>query len=113
MTKQRDRVIELRVAGLRAIDQLTLPLDGLTVLMGENGAGKSTLVEALELLRKAATAHAFVSDVLVQQHGGLRGALLRHGARHVRLGVSIEGGGPARRLRSLARPGGQLRACAR
>jgi energy-coupling factor transporter ATP-binding protein EcfA2 len=84
MTKQRDRVIELRVAGLRAIDQLTLPLDGLTVLMGENGAGKSTLVvEALELLRKAATAHAFVSDVLVQQHGGLRGALLRHGARHV------------------------------
>lgn len=88
-----DRIVELRIEGLRAIDALTLRLDGLTVLVGENGAGKSAIIEALELLRKAASVHSFVSDVLVQQHGGL-GALMRHGASRVRLGVSIEGGGP-------------------
>mgnify|MGYP000741521985 CR=1 FL=1 len=87
-----DKVIELRIKGLRTIEELTLPLGGLTLLIGENGAGKSSILEACEILRRASTP-AFYSEVL-EVHGGLF-SLLRHGARHLELGVTVEGDGPA------------------
>lgn len=86
-----DRIAELRIAGLRTIDELTLRLDGLVVLIGENGSGKSTILEACELLRRAAGPE-FLSE-LNAIHGGLF-LLLRHGAPEFRLGARIEGDGP-------------------
>lgn len=88
-----DRITQLRISGLRAIADLTLDLRGLTVLIGDNGTGKSSILEALELLRKAATPVSFVTDVVSRAHGGLP-ALLRRGADQLRLGVTIEGAGP-------------------
>jgi predicted ATPase len=45
------KLLELRVRGLRTLADVSLPLGGLTVLIGENGAGKSSLVEAFQLAR--------------------------------------------------------------
>jgi len=42
------RISEVRVKGYRCIDDLTIELDDLTVLIGANGAGKSSLLYALE-----------------------------------------------------------------
>jgi predicted ATPase len=89
-----DRITQLRISGLRAIEDLTLDLRGLTVLIGDNGTGKSSILEALELLRLAAKPVAFVADVIEAAHGGLR-SLLRRGAKELRLEVTIEGAEPA------------------
>lgn len=88
-----DRITQLRIRGMRAIEDVTLDLRGLTVLIGDNGSGKSTLLEALELLRQAAKPIDYVSDIVVRGHGGLHN-LLRHGARELKLGVTVEGAGP-------------------
>lgn len=88
-----DRITQLRIRGMRVIDDVTLDLRGLTVLIGDNGSGKSTVLEALELLRQAAKPVNYVSDVLARAHGGLQN-LLRRGARELKLGVTVEGAGP-------------------
>jgi predicted ATPase len=88
----RDRLVEIRVQGMRALDDVRLPLGGLTVLIGDNGTGKSTLVEALELLRAAARPGSFLGDQVLVAHGGL-GALLRVGAPALRISARIEGAG--------------------
>jgi predicted ATPase len=79
-------ITELRIEGLRTIEKLRLKLDGLTVLIGDNGTGKSSIIEACELLRRA-TGERFV-DEFYSIHGGFS-ALLRQGARALRLGVTI------------------------
>ena len=48
-----DKVVQIRVAGLRTLADVQLPLSGLIILIGENGTGKSSIIEACELLRKA------------------------------------------------------------
>ncbi len=88
-----DRVSEVRVSGLRSLDELTLPLNGLTVLIGDNGSGKSSILEALQLLNEASLPFDYIGDVLNKRHGGLR-SLLRQGASKLSLGVTIKGNGP-------------------
>ena len=61
---------------MRTLADIRLPLDGLTVLIGENGAGKSTLVEAFEILRKVSASDAGIVNRINNQHAGLA-ALLR------------------------------------
>ena len=41
---------DLTIMNFRGIRSLVLPLDGLTVLIGENNAGKSTILEAIRLV---------------------------------------------------------------
>jgi predicted ATPase len=82
-----DRVTKIRIEGLRAVADATFDLEGLTVLIGDNGTGKSTVLEALELVRKAATPSNFTEDVL-RVHGGLRDLLTR-GAKRLRLTVTV------------------------
>jgi predicted ATPase len=89
-----DRITQLRIGGMRCIDNLSLDLRGLTVLIGENGSGKSTLLEAVELLRKVPSPVSYVTDILMRGHGGLQN-LQRRGSRFLALGVRIEGAGPA------------------
>ena len=86
------RITRLDIEGLRSIDKLSLDLGPMNVLIGENGSGKTTVLEALELLRKAATlpGEQFVQS-LYEVHGG--GALIRNtpgeGPRRLKLGVTI------------------------
>jgi predicted ATPase/nucleoside phosphorylase len=87
----RDRIAEIRVNGLRTIERLTLPLRGLTVLIGENGTGKSSLIEACEILRRASGPQIFTE--LHGVHGGLFN-LLRDGAQELRLAARVEGDEP-------------------
>ncbi|WP_224368927.1 AAA family ATPase [Hyalangium versicolor] len=49
------QIVELRLAGFRAFENVRLRFDELTVLVGRNGAGKSTLIDALVFLRDALT----------------------------------------------------------
>ncbi len=79
-------ITELRIEGLRTIEKIRLPLDGLTVLIGENGSGKSSILEACEILRRA-TGPRFM-DELYGIHGGLA-ALLRQGSQRLVLGVTV------------------------
>lgn len=50
-TASRDRITRIHVTGFRSLADVTLDLDGLTVLIGDNGSGKSSLIEVFETLR--------------------------------------------------------------
>lgn len=82
-----DRITQIRIKNIRAIENMTLDLGPLTVLIGENGSGKSTIIEALELLRKAAEPSFF--EQFYSVHRGMPG-LLRLGANDLELGLVIE-----------------------
>lgn len=82
-----DRIKRLRIGNIRAIAELDLAVDPVTVLIGENGSGKSTIVEALELLRKSAESSFFQQFYTI--HRGMPG-LLRRGESTLRLGVVVE-----------------------
>jgi predicted ATPase len=84
------RLTELRIEGMRCIDRIRLPLDGLSVLIGANGSGKSTIVEACQLLSCAARP-SFL-EAFNQVHGGIHG-LRREDASRLLLGASIDDGG--------------------
>ncbi|MDD5307215.1 MAG: AAA family ATPase [Deltaproteobacteria bacterium] len=86
-----DRIKQISVRGLRCLEDVTLDLGEMTVLVGENGSGKSSIVEACELLRRAGF-EQFVTE-LNRVHGGLF-LLLRYDAPRLELGVEIEGDGP-------------------
>ena len=44
------RLAEIRIENFRGVHSLHLPLDRLTVLVGENNTGKSTVLEAIRLV---------------------------------------------------------------
>ncbi len=44
------RLVEIKIENFRGISSLHIPLDELTVLIGENNAGKSTVLEAIRLV---------------------------------------------------------------
>lgn len=44
------KLVEIKIENFRGIRLLRLPLDGLTVLIGENNIGKSTVLEAIRLV---------------------------------------------------------------
>ncbi|MBM4343202.1 MAG: AAA family ATPase [Deltaproteobacteria bacterium] len=89
-----DRITQIRIGGLRCVEDLCLDVAGLKVLIGDNGTGKSTVLEALDLLRLAGRqGSSFVNDVLQRRTGGLS-AMLRDRSKPLRLGVSLAGAGP-------------------
>jgi energy-coupling factor transporter ATP-binding protein EcfA2 len=61
-----DRISRIRVRGFRCLADVTLDLDGLTVLIGENGSGKSSLVEVCEVLRHLGARDFAIGDLLVK-----------------------------------------------
>jgi predicted ATPase len=83
-----DRLCEIRIEGMRTLEDVRLPLHGLTVLIGDNGSGKSSIVEACRLIGKLAEPDFFKTFNGV--HGGLA-SLLRFGASRLSLGIRIEG----------------------
>jgi predicted ATPase len=82
-----DRLTRIRIRNLRSIEDITLELAPVTVLIGENGSGKSTILEAMELLRRAADP-GFLQQ-LYSIHRGMPG-LLRLGASELGLSVVLE-----------------------
>lgn len=62
MAKARDRISSVRIRGFRSLLDVTLKLDGLSVLIGANGSGKSAVIEALETLRYSVGAGATVPE---------------------------------------------------
>jgi putative ATP-dependent endonuclease of OLD family len=44
------KLVEIKIDNYRGIHSLILPLDGLTVLIGENNVGKTTILEALKMV---------------------------------------------------------------
>ena len=61
------------MAGCRTLQQLTLPLAGLTLVCGANGCGKSNLYGSLGLIAAAALA----------AEGGAAGRFLRWAGAHI------------------------------
>jgi len=85
-----DRITELRVSGIRTLDNVTLKFSPLTVLIGENGVGKSSIVEACVLL--GYIGQGKLAGRFSGVHGGFP-ALLRHGATQIKLGLRLAGNG--------------------
>jgi len=83
----RGRLKALTIRGLRTIADLSLELDGLTVLVGDNGSGKSSILEALEFCRRIGGGDFLTS--LNTVHGGL-GSLLRRGSEQLVVDVHVE-----------------------
>ena len=83
----RGRLRALTIRGLRTIADLSLELDGLTVLVGDNGSGKSSILEAFEFCRRIGGGDFLTS--LNTVHGGL-GSLLRRGAEQLVVDVHVE-----------------------
>ena len=44
------KLIEVKIENFRGIHSLHVPLDSLTVLIGENNTGKSTVLEAIRFV---------------------------------------------------------------
>jgi predicted ATPase len=93
----------LAVAGYRSLQQLTLPLGGLSLVCGANGSGKSNLYRSLGLIAAAA-------------RGGLIGALAAEGglpaviwAGPERISSVMGRGGQRAQGSSLRREGARLR----
>ncbi|MCG3172360.1 MAG: hypothetical protein GMKNLPBB_00510 [Myxococcota bacterium] len=84
------RITELRIKGMRTLEDITLKLDGLTVLIGENGSGKSTIIEALSLLQVMRVAGSDFRELIVHRHGGIANILRNDGGQAISLGVDIE-----------------------
>ena len=63
-----DRLSWVRIQGFRSVEDVTVHLNGLQVMIGENGAGKSTIVEAFEVLSKVVTEGRFAVEI-ANQHG--------------------------------------------
>lgn len=99
----KNRITQIRVQGLRTLADVTLPLDGLKVLIGDNGSGKSSLIEACEILRRAA-GESF-TDEFQQIHGGAAG-LFRFGATQLKLSVLLDIGGLTLEYSFAIRDGG-------
>ncbi len=81
-----DRVTRIQVSGLRCLEDVTLDVEGLTLLVGGSGTGKSSLVEACRLLHLAAR-EDFV-ERLYAVHGLL--GPRREPSRPLALGARIE-----------------------
>lgn len=84
-----DRIKWIRIEGFRSIKDLTLEPAGLQVLIGENGAGKSTVIEALEILRLAATESRFTTE-FAARHGDIR-ELKNNSSDRLRLSLELSG----------------------
>ncbi|UFU08051.1 AAA family ATPase [Ruania halotolerans] len=61
-------ITTLAVQGYRSLQDIVIPLDGLTVISGANGTGKSSLYRALRLLAETAAGTAIAS---LAAEGGL------------------------------------------
>lgn len=88
----RDRITQIRIRGLRVIEDVTLDLDGLMVLIGDNGSGKSTILEAFEIMRLAATPGIRFPQDLSRSFGRIE-ELIRYGSADLTLSVVVEGQG--------------------
>src|SRR5262245_49528360 len=84
------RLTKVRVSGMRTLDDVTLDLGQLTVLIGDNGGGKSSILEACEILRRSAANFDFI-EKFNEIHGGL-GEVCRPGKRHLGFGVEALSG---------------------
>lgn len=84
-TASRDRITRIHVKGFRSLADVTLELDGLTVLIGDNGSGKSSLIEVFEVLRRVTTRGGSVGDMHVAHPH-----LLRRGASQIEIEADIE-----------------------
>lgn len=90
----RDRITRIRIQNFRSLADVTLDLDGLSVLIGDNGSGKSSIVEAIETLRYFADPGATVAGFFQDHVRPVRGDL-----GSFTLGVSIENEGDLAPLR--------------
>lgn len=86
------RLASLRIEGFRTLADVTLSLDGLTVLVGENGTGKSTILEALEIVRCLPRPDALRH---LREIHGPPSSLLRLGAPRLVLTLAFEHDGAA------------------
>ncbi len=84
----KDRLKWIRIEGFRSIEDLTLSIEDLQVLIGENGSGKSTIIEAFEILTLLENEQRFTVE-FAARHGSLRD-LMRVGSSQLRLSLRIE-----------------------
>lgn len=79
----------ISVSGFKSLGNVTLPLDGLSVLIGDNGSGKSSILEVLEILR--CTTHEDLATRMARAHGGMS-QLREHGAERMVIAATVDDG---------------------
>lgn len=81
----------ISVRGFKSLGDVTLPLDGLSVLIGDNGSGKSSILEVLEILRS--TTDQYFVNRIASSHGGMN-QLRENGAQGIDIIATIDDGQP-------------------
>ncbi|WP_271220173.1 AAA family ATPase [Streptosporangium carneum] len=90
----KPRLTELRLTEFKTFSEATLPLGGMTTLIGRNSSGKSNALDGLEVLSRLATG-ADIVDALDSRRGDegpLRGGVEGcppHGADRFQLGCTV------------------------
>lgn len=87
-----DRISRLSIGGYKSLADVTLELDGLTVLIGANGSGKSALLECLRFLSRAPRSDVHLKDWLEREYGPLH-TLLHRKADAITMTVVVSGEG--------------------
>ncbi len=93
----------LHIKNFKCFEEVSIPLNGLTIMAGANGMGKSTSIQAILLLRKILELGGFISDTeeafrrtkVALNEGyclqlGDSTAILRQGAEENEIGIEIE-----------------------
>ncbi len=74
------------VRGFRSLENVTVDLDKVTVLVGPNGSGKSSFVDALAFLQQSLTASP---QEAFQSRGGVEQVLTQTGQRPVTISIEV------------------------
>lgn len=93
-SRMKSRLLELRLTEFKTFRDATLPLGGMTTLIGRNSSGKSNALDGLEVLSRLASGADLVDalDSRRGDEGPLRGGMEGcppHGTDRFRLGCTV------------------------
>ena len=82
-------ITKLRLKNWKSFKDSTLYIDPLTILIGINASGKSNVLDALDFIRKVATAKSGNTNDLLESVRGGKNWLIKRGETNCELDITI------------------------